>query len=108
MIKKFWAWFWGEPQPDVALEMLKVLVQNQEKTQQAMMGAVDTVVSASVKQAEVLSNYIKLFQSPGAPESWKEDTPEEESQKSMKEMGFNSEWTEAQQAQWVIDHINSL
>src|SRR5688572_9273196 len=106
MLKKLWRWLWGEPDPDTSLEMLRIIVANQEKTQHAMMTAVESIVEAGNKQADVLSNYLKLFQNAGTPEKWDEPTPEEESQRSMKAMGFDSEWSEDKQAEWVLANID--
>jgi len=110
MLKRFWRWFYGEPEPDATMEMMKIIVQNQERTQQAMMAAVTQTIAAGEKQAEVLSAYLKLFSSPGEPQAWTEQTPAEEGEKSMKEMGFNpgGNWSESQQAEWVLAHIQDL
>lgn len=110
MLKRLWRYVWGNPDPDTSLEMLRVIVENQEKSQASMMRAVEATIAASEKQAEVLSNYLKLFQSPGEPQAWTEQTPEEEGERSMKEMGFNpnNDWTETQQAEWVLANIGRM
>ena len=110
MLKKFWRFLWGAPEPDTTLEVLRIIVSNQEKSQVAMMNAVQATVAASEKQAEVLTNYLKLFQTPGDPSHWTEPTPEEEGEQSMKEMGFNpkGDWTETQQAEWTLANLHRL
>ncbi len=108
MLKRFWRWFYGEPDPDTTLEMLRIIVQNQEKTQLQMMAAVNSVVEAGQKQSEVLGAYLKLFQNSGDPQTWVESTPEEESQKAMEAMGFDAKWPEDKQAEWVLAHIDKL
>lgn len=108
MLKKLWRYVWGEPDPDTTLEMMKIIVENQEKSQQAMMSAVTSVIQASEKQGEVLGQYLKLFQSSGDPQAWTEPTPEDASVTEMKEMGFDPTWTEAEQAEWVLANIGRL
>lgn len=108
MLKKLWRWFYGEPEPDTVLEMMRVIVQNQEKSQVAMMSAVQSTIDAGARQAEVLASYLKLFQSPGDPQSWKESTPEDESVTDMKSKGFDASWPEDKQAEWVLAHIGEI
>lgn len=108
MLKKLWRRVWGEPDPDTTLEMMRIIVENQEKSQNAMMSAVTSIIHASEKQAEVLSTYLKLFQSAGDPQAWQEETPQDASTKEMMAMGFDPKWPEAQQAEWVLKHIESL
>jgi len=107
-LKQVWRKVWGEPDPDTTLEMMRIIVENQEKSQNAMMAAVTATIHASEKQAEVLSQYLKLFQSTGNPEAWTEDTPQDASTKEMQAMGFDPKWDEAKQAEWVLAHIESL
>jgi hypothetical protein len=110
MLKRFWRWLYGEPEPDTTMEMMRIIVQNQERTQTAMMAAVTQTIAAGEKQAEVLSQYLKLFSGSGEPTSWTEQTPAEEGSKDMKAMGFNPEgkWTEAEQAEWILGHLEQL
>lgn len=110
MLKRLWRYIWGEPDPDTALEMLRIIVENQEKVHTSVMGAVAATVAASEKQAEVLAGYLKLFQTPGDPQAWKEPTPEEEGERSMKALGFDPDgkWSEAEMAEWVLKNIDKL
>lgn len=109
MLKTFWRYLWGEPDPDTSLEILRIIVENQEKTQAAVMNAVNSMAQASDKQAEVLSSYLKLFNGAGDPTSWKEDeTKEAENKASLTEMGLDLSWDEAKQAEWVLANIDKL
>jgi hypothetical protein len=90
--------------------MTRLVMENQEKSQQMMMTAVESTVEAGKKQADVLTSYLKLFQpsTVDAPSSWQETTDEELSQKGMQEMGFDPTWPEAKQAEWVLANINRI
>ena len=107
MLKRFWRWLWGQPEPDKLAALMEIVIANQEKTFQGVLNAVAQIGQASEKQAEVLSQYLKLFQTPGDPTRWEHD-PEAENNEDLTKMGFPSGGTDSEQASWVLDNISRL
>lgn len=107
MLKRFWCYLFGEPEPDKLTALMEIIIENQEKTFQGVMNAVNSIGQASEKQAEVLSQYLKLFSTPGEPTRWEHDAVAENT-REMEELGFPSGGTEAEQAQWVLDNLERL
>lgn len=103
--------FWDTPtkvDPAIELlELLKIVIENQEKTQSQFMVGVNAMAEASAKQAEVLSQYLKLFQSPGEPDRWVYEM-EEENKQELAKQGFPAEGSEAEMAEWVLRHMGAL
>lgn len=90
------------------LATFNILIENQTKTTQSVIAAVDTISNASSKQAEVLSKYLDLFKSPGDPQRWGEEDPEQTNIDELVKMGFPKEGDDATQAKWVLDHIGEI
>jgi hypothetical protein len=93
--------------PDPLLATLNILIDQQQQTQLAMLKTVQAMSEASAKQAEVLGGYLKLFQTPGDPVGWKEDF-EEQNKEQLIRAGFPAESDEADQAKWVLEHLDRL
>jgi len=89
------------------MEMFKLLIENQQKTSQSVINAVDSISVASSKQAEVLGKYLDLFKSPDDPRHWTEQ-PEQENLDELIKLGFPKEASEADQAKWILDHLGEI
>lgn len=107
MLRKWWRLVWGEPEPDTTLALLQILVDNQERGQQAMLSAVSGITLVAEKQAEVLGQYLKLFNTPGEPRQWERNIEEENTQELVSK-GFPIKGSEVEQAEWVLDHLESV
>lgn len=104
MLKRLWRWLWGEPEPNVLEALIKNMLAQQGKIHQQMFNAVQAMGESSSKQAEVLQSYLKLFQNTEAPTAWRDD-PEAENTAALEAQGFPSKGTEAEQAEWVLEHL---
>ena len=98
---------WFEKKPDPTVELMKIIIENQERTQAQFMLAVNSMAQASTKQAEILGEYLKMFQTPGEPIKWEYDL-EESNIKEMTDKGYPREGTEQEQIQWLFDHTGEL
>lgn len=107
MLKKLWRWLVGTSGPSRTDVLLEILIENQQKTTQAVMNAVAQIGEASSKQAEVLSQYLKLFQTPGEPQRWTEDM-EQDNKDELLASGFPAEASEEEQAKWVLNNLDRL
>ena len=109
MLKKLWRLIWGEPDPDKLMAMFEILMEKQDKTQAMVFRAVQSIGDASTKQAEVLSQYLKLFQTPGEPQHWTFDQDQEVANlEELEKSGFPKEGTEKEQAEWVLANLERL
>ena len=109
MLKWLWRLIYGEPSPDRTQVLLEILIQNQEKTTQAVMNAVAQIGEASQKQADVLNSYLKLFQTPGEPQHWEQDEFDaERNEADLIKQGYPVKGTEAEQAEWVLGHLGAM
>lgn len=110
MLKKLWRWIWGEPDPNQLEAMFKVMVESQQDTQKMLFSAVSAMGDASSKQAQVLEQYLKLFSSPGEPQTWQRDE-EAENLAELAKMNYPSNWkdlSDRDQADWVLKHLGEL
>lgn len=107
MLLKLWRWLIGTPSPSRTDVLLETLIESQGRTQQAMLTAIAAIEHTAERQAEVLSQYLKLFQTPGEPERWTFDM-EQENKAELAKLGFPSGATEAEQAEWVLTHLEQL
>jgi hypothetical protein len=98
---------WWNRKPDPFLARLDIILESQERTQLAFIQAVKAMADASSKQAEVLTQYLKLFQTPGEPQVWRAN-PEKENEVELLAAGFPKDGTEAEQAEWALQHLDIL
>lgn len=92
---------------DHLMATLNILIDGQQRTNQAVMQAVSAMSDASKQQSEVLSKYLDLFKTPGEPQRWTDDI-EVTNKEELYKLGFPAEGTEAEQAQWVLDNLEKL
>lgn len=95
------------PQPDPQLELLKLMVENQQKSHEQSLGMMQTMMQASQAQSQVLSDYLKLFKVDGAPERWTSNE-EADTLEEMEALGFPKDGSQKAQAEWVISHMDKL
>src|SRR3990167_7006651 len=107
MLRKWWRYIVGTPNPSPIELLVKAFVENQEKSQQLIFNAVTVIGEASSKQAEVLQAYLKLFSGTGEPQRWERDMVQENVD-DLTARGFPTNGTEITQAEWVLAHINEL
>lgn len=109
-IKQMWRKVWGDPEPNHIVEMLKLTLANQEATQEKVFEAIGKIAEASQKQADVLGQYLKLFQPASEgdqPERW-EYQPNKLTLEEMVLHGLPKDANEKQQAEWILDHLNKI
>lgn len=106
MLRTFWRWLFG---PSIAETLLNRLDQQvadnraaQEKMMNGMFDSMKSVADASTQQSQVLSQYLKLFQTSDQPTSWQYDQ-EELNKKAWEKAGFPVDKTEKEQAEWVLE-----
>jgi ribosomal protein S12 methylthiotransferase accessory factor YcaO len=99
-------WPWTKRHEEL-IGAINTMIASHDKTNLAVMTAVTEMAQASAKQADVLNQYLKLFQSPEDPVRWERD-PEQENQDQLIKMGFPKDGTDSEQAAWVLDNISSL
>jgi hypothetical protein len=105
-------WLWrllitGTPGPSRTDVLLQTLIEQQSKTNDALFNAVAQIGEASQRQAEVLNSYLKLFQGPGEPQRWV-DEPEEHNAADLIKQGYPKDGSEAEQAEWVLKHLDIM
>ena len=107
MLRRFWIWLVGVGEPNPLYAVLEVLVQNQEKSNTQMFQAIQEMHHTGQAQAEVMKAYLKLF-APAAGDSerngWKES--DEKPDVAITHPGFPKDGTEAEQAEWVLAHLD--
>lgn len=102
-----WPWTRSQKRHEEMLATFQVITAEQNKVHMAMINAMSEMANASAKNAEVLNSYLKLFQTEGEPQRWV-DEPEERNAEELAKLGFPKEGTEAQQAEWVLQHLEDL
>jgi hypothetical protein len=106
MLRRVWAWLVGTNPTSI---LLSEMVEQNARTNAQMMQAITQVVSASEKQAEVLGKYLDLFKSPDDPRRWQMgENADAENLEEMVKMGFPAKGTDAEQADWVLQHLDRL
>ena len=108
-LKQLWREFYGKPGPNETVEMLKVMLSNQDAMQERVFLAIGKIAEASQKQADVLTQYLKLFQTTGneVPERW-ENQPDMLTLEDMVKNGMPKDADEKTQARWVLEHLDKI
>jgi hypothetical protein len=90
--------------------LLETLIESQQRTQTAMLEAVAQISQSSIKQSEVLAQYLKLFQTPGEPVGWRHDDEVDEAANNddLMKMGFPVNGSESEQAEFVLNHLGNF
>lgn len=107
MLKRLWEYIWGPSRSDV---MFKMILDNQDRSQQLLFQAVSAITSASGEQAKVLGEYLKLFNTPGDPGHWVQEE-NQMSDEENKRIGFPDDFaqlSDKEQAEWILDHIDRM
>lgn len=111
MMRRLWRWLVGNPEPDRLQALVEILIESQQRTQQATLNAIATISNSAEAQAKVLAEYLKLFQTPGEPTSrtFDPDVVDEDANKEeLAKMGFPVAGTEKEQADWVLKNIDRM
>lgn len=98
-------WPWTKRHQEL-MGVINALIESQNKTNLAVMEAVGQMASTAGKQAEVLDSYLKLFKTEEAPSRWEPD-PEGDNMRDLERAGFPKTGTEAEQAEWVLQHLDT-
>lgn len=84
---------------------LEALFARQEATQKATIEAAQTIARASERQAAVLGEYLKLFQSAQQPRRWAVDADAEDKD-YLKTQGYPVDGTREEQERWLAEQLN--
>ena len=102
-----WPWTRRAKEHAEVMAAIQVMVESQNKVNLAVIQAVTEMAGASSKQADVLNSYLKLFQTSGDPEFYVPD-PQKDNMDHLIEAGFPKEASEAEQAEWVLKHLDEV
>lgn len=102
--------FWRrkDEQVEKLIQTLDLVIKNQQQMTVTVMNTVQAFSEVASKQADVLNKYLDLFKTPGEPQRWTDEHDPEEKQQDMIAAGFPHNGTEAEQAQWVLDHLGEV
>jgi len=102
--------FWRkkDEQVEKLIQTLDLVIKNQQQMTTTVMNTVQAFSEVASKQADVLNKYLDLFKTPGDPQRWTDEPDPEEKKAELIAAGFPHGASEAEQAQWVLDHLGEV
>jgi hypothetical protein len=102
--------FWRrkDEQVERLIATLDLVIKNQQQMTTTVMNTVQAFSEVASKQADVLNKYLDLFKTPGEPQRWTDEYDEEAKKQELAVKGFPHGGSEAEQAQWVLDHLGDV